>query len=112
MTGGLVTVLGPTGVNFGAGMTGGFAYVLDEENAFGDRYNRELVDITRIDTESLEAHRHHLRTVIEDFVGETESEHGQNILNDFENYVGKFWLVKPKAANLSTLLDSVTHRGE
>jgi len=112
MTGGLVTVLGPTGVNFGAGMTGGFAYVLDEENAFADRYNRELVDITRIDTESLEAHRHHLRTVIEDFVSETESEHGQNILNDFENYVGKFWLVKPKAANLNTLLDSVTHRGE
>ena len=37
MTGGCVTVLGPTGVNFGAGMTGGFAYVLDQDRGFIDR---------------------------------------------------------------------------
>ncbi len=112
MTGGMVTVLGPTGVNFGAGMTGGFAYVLDEANVFVDRYNHELVEITRVNTEALEAHRNHLRSVIEEFVAETESAHGQNILDNFDNYIGKFWLVKPKASNLKTLLDSVKQRGE
>ena len=112
MTGGLVTVLGPAGVNFGAGMTGGFAYVLDEKNIFVDRYNHELVEITRINTESLESHRRHLREVIKEFVAETGSAHGQNILNEFDSYVGKFWLVKPKATNLATLLDSVKRRGE
>ncbi|RMD70719.1 MAG: glutamate synthase large subunit, partial [Gammaproteobacteria bacterium] len=43
MTGGVVAVLGETGLNFGAGMTGGFAYVLDLEDTFQDRYNRELI---------------------------------------------------------------------
>ncbi|WP_339896650.1 glutamate synthase large subunit [uncultured Gilvimarinus sp.] len=112
MTGGVVTVLGDTGVNFGAGMTGGFAYVLDETNQFVDRYNHELVEIHRVDTESLEAHRHHLRGVIEEFVQETESVWGEKILANFDDYVGKFWLVKPKAASVKSLLESVKTRGE
>ncbi|HSC66273.1 MAG TPA: glutamate synthase large subunit [Cellvibrio sp.] len=112
MTGGVVTILGQTGVNFGAGMTGGFAYVLDEVNDFVDRYNHELVDIHRINTEALEAHRHHLRTVIEEFVQETESAWGQQLLDNFDDYIGKFWLVKPKAAAISGLLNSFRKRGE
>jgi glutamate synthase (NADPH) large subunit (EC 1.4.1.13) len=112
MTGGVVTVLGETGVNFGAGMTGGFAYVLDEKNNFVDKYNHELVDITRVNTEALEAHRNHLRGVIEEFVAETESAWGQNILDNFDNYIGRFWLVKPKAADLERMLHSVKKRGE
>lgn len=112
MTGGLVTVLGCAGVNFGAGMTGGFAYVLDTDNTFVDQYNHELVDITRVSTEALEEHRSHLRDVINEFVAETDSARGKEILNEFDFYIGKFWLVKPKAANLKTLLNSVTKRGE
>ncbi|HCS62881.1 MAG TPA: glutamate synthase large subunit, partial [Cellvibrio sp.] len=112
MTGGVVTVLGQTGVNFGAGMTGGFAYVLDEANDFVDRYNHELVDIHRINTEALEAQRHHLRTVIEEFVQETESAWGQQLLDNFDDYIGKFWLVKPKAAAIGGLLNSFRKRGE
>jgi glutamate synthase (NADPH/NADH) large chain len=112
MTGGMVAVLGETGLNFGAGMTGGFAYVLDQNNTFVDRYNHELVDITRVSTETLEAHRHHLRSVIQEFVAETSSAWGQELLNDFDRYVGKFWLVKPKASNLSSLLNSFEQRGE
>jgi glutamate synthase (NADPH/NADH) large chain len=104
MTGGNVTVLGPTGVNFGAGITGGFAYVLDEDNRFVDRYNNELVEITRINSEALEAHRHHLRGNIREFVRETGSAWGQHILDNFADYVGKFWMVTPKAANLDSLL--------
>ena len=112
MTGGVVTVLGQTGVNFGAGMTGGFAYVLDEANNFVDRYNHELVDIHRINTEALEAHRNHLRSVIEEFTRETESAWGQHLLSNFDDYIGKFWLVKPKAASLGSLLVSFRKRGE
>ncbi len=112
MTGGVVTVLGKTGMNFGAGMTGGFAYVLDEGNTFVDKYNHELVEITRVNTEALEAHRNHLRSVIEEFVTETESEWGKTLLKKFNDYIGKFWLVKPKASNLDTLLNSVKRRGE
>jgi len=112
MTGGVVTVLGETGLNFGAGMTGGLAYVLDENNSFVDKYNRELVDISRVNTQQLEEYRSHLRSVIEEYVLETESAWGAQILEDFDDYVGKFWLVKPKASNLNTLLNSVTKRGE
>ncbi len=104
MTGGLVTVLGATGVNFGAGMTGGLAFVLDEDRAFIDRYNSELVEIYRVAAESMEAHRHFLRDNIREFVNETGSEWGAHLLENFEDYVGKFWLVKPKAADINQLL--------
>ena len=107
MTGGVVAVLGGTGVNFGAGMTGGFAFVLDEDNTFVDRYNHELIDIHRISTEAMEPHRHYLRGLIEEFVAETGSPWGRQILADFRRYASKFWLVKPKAADLATLLDTL-----
>ena len=106
MTGGLVIVLGETGRNFGAGMTGGFAYVLDQSRAFVDRYNHELVEIARISTEQMEQYRGHLRGHLEAYVEATHSAWGQKILDDFESYVGRFWLVKPKAASLSDLLTS------
>ncbi len=104
MTGGHITVLGPTGVNFGAGMTGGFAYVLDEDHRFVDRYNSELVEINRINSEPYEAHRGHLRGIIREFVAETGSAWGAQILEDFADYARKFWMVKPKAASIDSLL--------
>ena len=107
MTGGLLTVLGATGVNFGAGMTGGFAYIYDEDNSFVDRYNHELIDIHRVSTEAMEAYRNHLREVIEEFVAETGSARGQYILDNFQDAVAKFWLVKPKAVNLESLLEDL-----
>lgn len=60
MTGGFVCVLGKTGYNFGSGMTGGFAYVLDMDNTFVDKLNHELVEIQRISGEAMEAYRSHL----------------------------------------------------
>ncbi len=107
MTGGVVVVLGRTGVNFGAGMTGGFAYVLDEERDFVDRYNHELIDIHRITPESMEAHLHHLRELIERHVKYTGSEWGQELLEDFRTWLPKFWVVKPKAAELGSLIESL-----
>ncbi|SOB76647.1 glutamate synthase (NADPH/NADH) large chain [Marinobacter sp. LV10R510-11A] len=112
MTGGLVTVLGSAGANFGAGMTGGFAYVLDMDNTFVDKYNHELVEIQRISREEMEAYRNHLRSVIREHISETGSTWAEHILEDFDDYIGRFWLVKPKAASLSSLLASTRARPE
>ena len=112
MTGGLVTVLGSTGHNFGAGMTGGFAYVMDINNTFVDKYNHELVEIQRISSEDMESYRNHLRGVIREHISETGSEWAGHILENFDDYIGRFWLVKPKAANLRSLLASTRARPE
>lgn len=106
MTGGFVCVLGKTGYNFGSGMTGGFAYVLDLDNGFYDRVNHELVEIQRINNEAMEAYRSHLESVLAEYVEETGSEWGQNLLENLDDYLRKFWLVKPKAASLKSLLSS------
>jgi glutamate synthase (NADPH) large chain len=104
MTGGVVCVLGRTGVNFGAGFTGGFAYVLDMERDFVDRYNHELIDIHRVSPEGMGIHVQHLRGLIEQHVEATGSVWGTQLLNDFRTYIGRFWVVKPKAAAIDSLL--------
>ncbi len=107
MTGGCIVVLGQTGINFGAGMTGGLAYVLDRENAFVDRYNHELIDVHRIHSEYMEDYRNHLTGLIEEFVAETGSPGGRYILDEFYSLATRFWLVKPKALELSNLLSTL-----
>jgi len=107
MTDGVVVVLGRTGVNFGAGMTGGFAYVLDMDRNFVDHYNHELIDIHRITPESMEAHLHHLRSMIMQHVEATGSQWGEQILEDYRTFLPKFWVVKPKATELGSLLESL-----
>jgi glutamate synthase (NADPH/NADH) large chain len=107
MTDGVIVVLGRTGVNFGAGMTGGFAYVLDIERDFVDRYNHELIDIHRVTPESMEAHLHHLRALIMQHIEATGSEWGEQIVEDYRTFLPKFWLVKPKAAELGSLIESL-----
>ncbi|QXH56302.1 glutamate synthase large subunit [Pseudomonas maumuensis] len=106
MTGGFVCVLGKTGYNFGSGMTGGFAYVLDMDNSFFDKLNHELVEIQRISGEAMEAYRSHLARVLGEYVEETGSEWGRELSENLDDYVRRFWLVKPKAANLKHLLSS------
>jgi glutamate synthase (NADPH) large chain len=107
MTGGVVCVLGTTGVNFGAGFTGGFAYVLDMERDFVDRYNHDLIDIHRISPEGMGTHVQHLRGLIEQHVDATGSEWGAQLLNDFRTYIGRFWVVKPKASAIDSLLENL-----
>ena len=109
MTGGCVTVLGQAGSNFGAGMTGGFSYVLDVDRGFQQRYNSELVDVRRIVTESAMAHQEHLRSVIQEHVAHTGSPWGQKILHDFSGYLPQFWIVTPRGAELETLLEMLLH---
>ncbi len=107
MTGGVVVVLGRTGLNFGAGMTGGFAYVLDDQRAFFDRYNHELIDVHRMAPESMEANLRHLSSLIRLHVAKTGSAWGAQILEDFRSYRNMFWLVKPKAAEIDSLIESL-----
>ena len=105
MTGGVVVVLGETGLNFGAGMTGGFAYVLDIEDTFSQRYNPELVELVHMDGAELSEHALHLKVLIEDHVRETSSAWSNQLLDSFEQRLSQFWLVKPKAAALDSLLE-------
>jgi glutamate synthase (NADPH/NADH) large chain len=107
MTGGIVAVLGKVGYNFGAGMTGGFAYVLDVERDFVDRYNHELIDIHRINAEGLQSYYQHLRRLLQTHVAETGSAMAREIAEDLRGYLPKFWLVKPKAASLGSLINTL-----
>ncbi|MDC9615039.1 glutamate synthase large subunit [Xenorhabdus khoisanae] len=102
MTGGIVCVLGNTGVNFGAGMTGGFAYVLDESDDFRKRVNPELVEVLSMD--ALAIHKEHLRGLITEHVRLTGSQHGESLLENWSQWVNKFALVKPKSSDVSALL--------
>lgn len=106
MTGGFICVLGKTGYNFGSGMTGGFAYVLDLDRTFVDLVNHDLVEIQRISKETMEAYRNHLQHVLDEYVTETNSAWGRKIAENLDDYIRSFWLVKPKAANLKMLLSS------
>ncbi|MEO6687895.1 MAG: glutamate synthase large subunit [Dokdonella sp.] len=107
MTGGIVVVLGSTGLNFGAGMTGGFGYVLDTERDFVDRYNHELIDIQRISPEGMENYLQHLSGLIAAHVDATGSVWGTQIRDHFRDLLSKFWLVKPKAASVDSLIDAL-----
>jgi glutamate synthase domain-containing protein 3 len=94
MTGGTVVVLGTTGKNFGAGMTGGQAFVLDLEERFADLYNPGLVSIERLSEED----RVILQQLVYRHLEATESERAKEILADWPKFAGSFWKVQPKAA--------------
>ncbi len=108
MTGGHVTVLGQIGINFGAGMTGGFAYVLDEDRTFFDKCNRGLVNLERITTEEMQPHRKYLKEILGKHYKYTKSDKARELLNDFERYEPFFWLVVPAASNIQDLLKATT----
>jgi glutamate synthase (NADPH/NADH) large chain/glutamate synthase (ferredoxin) len=93
MTGGTVVVLGTTGKNFGAGMTGGIAFIFDEENKFLGRYNDQLVGAERLTGAEEEAP---LRMLIEKHLEETGSPLAARILTDWEGSLASFWKVTPR----------------
>ncbi|MGJ8693804.1 MAG: glutamate synthase large subunit [Thalassotalea sp.] len=104
MTGGVVTVLGQVGLNFGAGMTGGFAYVLDESNDLDIRLNKESIEMLPLDSEDLTIHQEHLRGIINQHFEETGSLRAQQILENFDQFAPQFKLIKPTATDVKTLL--------
>ncbi len=92
MTGGRVVVLGPTGRNFGAGMSGGIAYVWDPDGDFARRLNPEMVELESLDDLDVSW----LVTAIFRHQNETGSEVASRILTDWQYTVGQFRKVMPK----------------
>jgi len=103
MTGGIVVCLGETGRNFAAGMSGGFAYVLDEKAHFAKLCNTEMVELNNLKadvgsvdvTDFLQADETRLKQLIESHVANTGSKRGQMILDDWSAYLPKFIKVMP-----------------
>ena len=92
MTGGRVVILGDTGKNFAAGMSGGIAYVLDMNSDLYMKLNKEMVSIEQVSDkyDVLE-----LKTMIKDHVAYTNSEKGKEILDNFGEYLPKFKKIIP-----------------
>ena len=98
MTGGVVVILGKTGVNFGAGMTGGKAFVYDDEGNFYEKINPELVEAFRIDTDEFDYEMFALKDLIKDYGAKTGSKRAEFILEHFRTEIRKFWMVVPRGA--------------
>jgi len=94
MTQGTVVVLGSTGRNFGAGMSHGFAYVLDEDGSFPRKYNPELVDIDKV-TAADDVRE--LRSLVEEHAEKTDSARGRDVLDGWDRYLPLFWKVSPRS---------------
>ena len=92
MTGGCVVVLGKTGKNFAAGMSGGVAYVLDLNSDLYKNINKQMVNIERV-TSKFEINE--LKEMIEEHVAYTNSESGKEILDHFTDYLPKFKKIIP-----------------
>ena len=93
MTGGVIVVLGETGRNFAAGMSGGVAYVLDRENDFAIHCNKGMVDLVPVDEEE---DIKLLKNLIEEHSLYTKSVAAQKILDDWDNTLPKFLKIYPR----------------
>ena len=90
MTAGTVVVLGEAGRNFGAGMTGGIAYVLDEKQQFEKKYNPDWVQLEKVTSET---DIKSLMALIQNHATYTGSQHAENILTNWEVFLPHFWKV-------------------
>ncbi|MCD6058557.1 MAG: glutamate synthase, partial [Thermomicrobiales bacterium] len=95
MTGGLVVVLGPTGSNFGAGMTNGAAFVYDPEGEFPGKINGESVLLEPV---LAEVDAEELRMLIARHLTATDSAHARRLLEDWRRTLQSFWKVVPRAS--------------
>jgi len=105
MTGGVAVILGKTGVNFGAGMTGGKAFVYDLEGNFYEKVNPELVEALRIDTDEWDTEMFELKALLKDYVEKTGSKRAKDILENFRVEIRKFWMVAPRGAKPTLVAD-------
>lgn len=98
MTGGVVVVLGSFGKNFGAGMSGGLAYLLDENGSFPQLHNPEMIKGSPVtEPEDIEQ----LRSLIADHLEKTESQRAKDILDNWDSYLPQFVKVVSKAEPVS-----------
>ncbi|MCR4749734.1 MAG: glutamate synthase large subunit [Lachnospiraceae bacterium] len=92
MTGGVAVILGTTGKNFAAGMSGGIAYVLDEHNSLYRNLNKEMVLMEKVEHK---ADKEELRTLLKNHVAYTGSVKAKTVLEDFEEYLSRFKKIIP-----------------
>jgi glutamate synthase (NADPH/NADH) large chain len=105
MTGGTVVILGSTGRNFAAGMSGGRAFVLDLNP---DLVNKEMVDVLAVPNDQRET----LHATITHFFNETESQVAGNLLLDWENSLSRISLVMPRDyARVLAAMEKATREG-
>ncbi|NEP14205.1 MAG: glutamate synthase large subunit [Symploca sp. SIO2C1] len=109
MTGGVIVVLGNVGRNVGAGMTGGFAYFLDEDGSFPAKVNPEIVKIQRVTSQKGEQQ---LKELIQSHAEYTDSPKAQMILRNWSEYLPQFWQVVPpsEADSLAASPETVEER--
>ena len=93
MTGGTAVILGSVGENFGAGMTGGMAFIYDLAGTFGDVVNDGSILYQRIETQHWDEV---CRSLIEEHVTETDSGFARTMLDNWDRERGHFWQVVPK----------------
>ena len=92
MTGGRVLIIGKTGKNLAAGMSGGIAYVLDEDRDLYTKLNKELVEFTEL-SEKYDIEE--VKAMLTEHIAATNSEKGKEILDNFEDYIPKFKKIIP-----------------
>tara|TARA_B100000700_G_C14727739_1_gene706874 strand:- start:407 stop:808 length:402 start_codon:yes stop_codon:yes gene_type:complete len=128
MTGGIVMVLGNTGVNFAAGMSGGIAYVYDESDSFESKCNLSMVEILKINRSENQGFDNifdkyslltndevRIKEMLKRHINYTNSLKAKSILDDFENNFKKFYKVLPidfknallKSSNLDNIISGV-----
>jgi len=107
MTGGRVVVLGSTGRNFAAGMSGGIAYVLDEHDELPGRVNRQMVDLERLESPAEIAE---LRRLVEAHLEHTSSEKARKVLGAWDAYLPRFVKVIPR--DYKRMLDAISRAEE
>ena len=104
MTGGRAVILGMTGKNFAAGMSGGIAYVLDREHTLYLRMNKDMASITEV---TAEYDVSELKGILTDYVKETGSEFGQEVLDKFDEYLPDFKKIVPN--DYQKMLTAISH---
>jgi len=108
MTGGIIMVLGNTGVNFGAGMSGGIAYVYDNDKSFAKRCNTSMVEVTELNSENpsssenlfnkqtyLENDEKRIREMLMRHINYTNSQVAKKIIENFSDEIQNFVKVLP-----------------
>ena len=108
MTGGSVIVLGETGNNFGAGMTGGLAFVYDKNKSFKNKINTQSVEISDLSSKIYSKHQDYLLKTLKSYYKNTKSINAGKIIKDYKKEIKNFVMVKPKSSNYKDLLNLIT----
>jgi glutamate synthase (NADPH/NADH) large chain len=107
MTGGSVVVLGKVGANFGAGMSGGFAFVLDDIEHLKTTYNNEMVELSVLDKNNTEACSW-LKQEIEEYCRKIDSDFAKEILQNFDKNIQNFVQITPIGKDIKDLIKNNT----